>query len=136
MKQVQELQDPELIHRRLKSTLKALLIVVCAGIAYIAVFRMTGTGVPCLFRTMTGSLCPFCGMTHALGELSKGHFASAMSYNALSLTLFPVLLIYIGYREYRYVKTGETRITKPELVFLILCALICIFYFLLRNHLI
>ena len=92
MKQVQELQDPELIHRRLKSTLKALLIVVCAGIAYVAVFRMTETGVPCLFRTMTGSLCPFCGMTHALGELSKGHFASAMSYNALSLTLFPVFM--------------------------------------------
>ena len=100
------------------------------------VFRMTGIGVPCLFRTMTGRLCPFCGMTHALGELSKGHFAQAMSYNALSLTLFPVMLIYIGWREYRYVKTGETRITKPEVVFLVLCGFICIFYFLLRNHLI
>ena len=136
MKQTQEQQNPELIQRRLKSTLKALLIVVCAGFAYIMVFRMTGIGVPCLFRTMTGRLCPFCGMTHALGELSKGHFAQAMSYNALSLTLFPVMLIYIGWREYRYVKTGETRITKPEVVFLVLCALICIFYFLLRNHLI
>lgn len=136
MKQTQEQQNPELIQRRLKSTLKALLIVVCAGFAYIMVFRMTGIGVPCLFRTMTGRLCPFCGMTHALGELSKGHFAQAMSYNALSLTLFPVMLIYIGWREYRYVKTGETRITKPEVVFLVLCGFICIFYFLLRNHLI
>ena len=136
MKQGHELQNPELIRLRLKSTLKALLIVVCAGIAYITVFRMTGTGMPCLFRSVTRLLCPGCGMSHALAAVSSGHFQQAMEYNVLSLTLFPVMLLYFGYHEYRYVKTGDTRITRPERVFLALCALICIFYFLIRNHLI
>src|SRR5450432_3673420 len=38
----------------------------------------------CGFRWLTGRPCPFCGLTHAVFALAKGHWAAALHWHALS----------------------------------------------------
>jgi len=38
----------------------------------------------CGFHWLTGRPCPFCGLTRAMFELAKGHWAAAIGLNALS----------------------------------------------------
>jgi hypothetical protein len=38
----------------------------------------------CGFHWLTGRPCPFCGLTRAMFELAKGHWAAALGLNALS----------------------------------------------------
>ena len=54
-----------------------------------------------MFKKLTGYKGPGCGMTHALSEIRKGNFISAWRYNALSITVFPIMCIYVLYRSLR-----------------------------------
>jgi hypothetical protein len=47
---------------------------------------------PCVFRSMTGLLCPGCGITRALHQLLHGRIADAFHYNAVVLVLGPLLV--------------------------------------------
>lgn len=71
------------------------------GFLYLLFFRIFGFGIPCVFRLLTGYRCPGCGMTHAVAELSRGHFHAAMQENALCLTVLPVGCVYMLYRFIR-----------------------------------
>ena len=44
---------------------------------------------PCVFRALTGYLCPGCGTLRAIHQLLNGHFAAAFRLNALMLLLLP-----------------------------------------------
>ncbi|MGA2770129.1 MAG: DUF2752 domain-containing protein [Bryobacteraceae bacterium] len=56
--------------------------LLLAGLCYFAPpdpgFRLCG------FRWLTGRPCPFCGVTHALFALAKGHWGEAVRFNGLS----------------------------------------------------
>ena len=80
---------------RLRITLRTAAVFLLAGVVYIALFRIFGHGVPCLFRRATGLLCPGCGMSRALGAISRGDIRQAMEYNILSVTLLPIILLYL-----------------------------------------
>lgn len=45
----------------------------------------------CGFHWLTGRECPFCGLTHALFALAKGHWSEALHFNALSPLGFAML---------------------------------------------
>ena len=120
---------------RLRITLRTAAVFLLAGVVYIALFRIFGHGVPCLFRRATGLLCPGCGMSRALGAISRGDIRQAMEYNILSVTLLPIILLYLLFRAIRYIKTGYDSFRIPELLFLLVCIGICAFYFVMRNGL-
>ena len=110
---------------------------VIAGVAiYILVFSVAGKGIPCVFRKITGLQCPGCGMTRALTALVHGNPAEAMEYNALSLTLIPLIGIFLLIRAVKYIKTGKEGFSLPDIIFLLICLIICIWFFLSRNNLI
>ena len=46
----------------------------------------------CLFKRLTGWLCPGCGMTHAFFAVLRGDLRQAVNANALSPLLFLALL--------------------------------------------
>ncbi len=46
----------------------------------------------CGFRWLTGRPCPFCGLTHALFALAKGHWREAIRFNGLSPLAFAMLI--------------------------------------------
>ncbi len=127
--------EEDLRKLRLRITLRSAAVFLLAGVIYIAGFRIFGHGVPCLFRRATGLLCPGCGMSRALGAISRGNIRQALEYNVLSVTLLPVILLYLFYRAVRYVKTGYDAFRIPERLFLLVCISICAFYFVLRNGL-
>ncbi len=41
--------------------------LAAAGLVLSGTYALTGWGLPCPWRALTGTLCPFCGTTH-LGE--------------------------------------------------------------------
>ena len=127
--------EEDLRKMRFRITLRTAAVFLLAGIIYIAGFRIFGHGVPCLFRRATGLLCPGCGMSRALGAISRGDIRRAMEYNVLSVTLLPAILLYLLYRAVRYVKTGYDAFRIPEYLFLLVCIGICAFYFVMRNGL-
>ncbi|MCR4830572.1 MAG: DUF2752 domain-containing protein [Pseudobutyrivibrio sp.] len=127
--------DKTEIKKRLKQTIKGVAEIGVLFLLYILIFDLTGFGIPCVFRSITGLLCPGCGMTHALAATFHGNFSEAMHYNALSLTLFPILIIYLVIKLVQYVINGRDTFKPVEIVFLLVCMAVCFGYFILRNNL-
>ena len=69
--------------RRLVGPLAALTGVAVAWSA-VALLRPGDAGpTPCVFRTLTGLDCPFCGSTRAAACLAHGDLIGALDHNAL-----------------------------------------------------
>ncbi len=116
-----------------------IVIFLCSAVGivlYAAFFTITDIGIPCVFHEITGMQCPGCGMTHALSSIIQGDFIEAYRYNALSLTICPMIVIYLLARALKYIKTGKEEFSFMEILFLIICLVICVWYFLFRNNLI
>lgn len=60
---------------------------VLAGAAVGGVYSVTGWGLPCPFRALTGWLCPFCGGTHLAASLLHGDIVGAWAANPLVLVV-------------------------------------------------
>lgn len=54
-------------------------------------------GPACLFRWLTGLVCPFCGMTHATLDLGAGRIASALNEHPLA-PLVALAVAWVGLR--------------------------------------
>ena len=119
-------------HRLRTVTIEIGSFILLCGIDLLA-FSITGYGIPCVFRLFTGHLCPGCGITHACIEILHGNLQGAFQYNALSVTLLPLLLIYFAVKLVRYIRTGRLDLSIIEDIFLLLCFLICVLYAILRN---
>ncbi len=57
------------------------------GFGVGAVHLVTGFGLPCPFRAVTGWLCPFCGGTHAAESLLRGDVVGAWVANPLAVVV-------------------------------------------------
>lgn len=113
--------------------LRNIVILCAAGVVYYLFFSLTGRGIPCLFRVLTGYLCPGCGMTHAAAALIHGDFAGAYRENALVFTVIPVLLLYLLYRAVLYVRYGNVKFKTWEVILQAVLICICIGYAIWRN---
>lgn len=60
------------------------------GLTLSGTYAVTGVGIPCPWRYLTHTLCPFCGATTMGADLLRGDFASAWSANQF------VFLILVG----------------------------------------
>ena len=78
--------------------LKPIVLLTILGFIYLFIFKKFNIGIPCVFRKLTGYICPGCGMTHALAEILNGNYKSAWEYNALSITALPIICVYLLYR--------------------------------------
>jgi len=105
----------------------------CLVAVYVAFCRIAGFGIPCPVHSLLHFDCPGCGMSRALVALSRFDFAAAYGFNALSLTVIPVLGIVLTIEEIRYIKSGERKMAKGEIVVLCVLALITLLYGILRN---
>ena len=76
------------------------------GLGYALWVRLTGLAIPCLFRVVTGRLCPGCGVTNLCLALLRWDWAAAWSANPVLLMMLPVLAA-LGVRlAVRYVREG------------------------------
>lgn len=114
--------------------IKPILLLLLLGLAYFFVYQRLGVGIPCLFYTITGYRCPGCGMTHALSALLMGDPVSAWSYNPLSITLLPVMCIYLLYRYARERSKKAAGFHVWEYILIAAMLAVCLLYGYLRNQ--
>lgn len=120
--------------QRAKQRIKTCLLWLTAGLVYYAFVRLTGWGLPCLLTKITGGLCPGCGITRMFMALFEGNLPLAARNNLLVLCLLPVGAVYGAWRSIRYIKTGDTRSTTVELIFLLIVFAATVAFWILRNQ--
>lgn len=93
--------------QRTVKLIKIFGIIIGIGLIYAAFYKVTGIGIPCMFRLMTGLQCPGCGVTHMCMALLALDFETAWQSNpAIFSMLVPgaVMAVYtIGF----YIKNGK-----------------------------
>lgn len=78
------------------------------GLVYALWVRLTGLAIPCVFHTVTGLLCPGCGVTRMCLALLRLDLAEAWEANTVLLLMLPVLTV-LGIRmAVRYIRVGST----------------------------
>ena len=78
---------------RAVTALRGLALFGAVGLGLSALAATAGIGVPCPWRTLTGTLCPFCGATHVGVALLRGDLAGAWASNPFVLTGLVVLTL-------------------------------------------
>ncbi|GAA1428770.1 hypothetical protein GCM10009616_09230 [Microlunatus lacustris] len=63
------------------------------GVGLSALYALTGVGLPCPFRMVTGWECPLCGGTRLGTALLHGDVVAAFSYNPVVLVGLVVLAV-------------------------------------------
>ena len=119
--------------RIVRKVLLPLAAIMMGGIIYVLAVKEFGFGIPCVFRLITGYLCPGCGMTHALVCVLSGEFKAALSCNALSITVLPAVCLYLLYRRIREAVFEKDGFAAWEYAFLVLIFAVAIAYGIIRN---
>lgn len=79
---------------------KQLLAFLLLGSAYYIFITLTGFSLPCPWRTLTGYLCPGCGITTMCLALAHADFAAAQRANIFLFYTLPLLLAVILLKYY------------------------------------
>jgi hypothetical protein len=112
------------------------------GVSLSALYATTGIGVPCLFRTVTGWQCPFCGGTRLGSALLHGDVVGAFGDNPLVLIGLTVLGILgllwtievLGGPKLRPPRAITERLVRVHPTrWLVLGLVVAVVYTLLRN---
>lgn len=100
--------------KRLHKVLAWAGAVMLAALAYAALVRALGRGLPCPFHALTGLLCPGCGVTRMGLRLLHGDVFGAFSANPVLFCALPAIFALLVVHLWRYVKTGERKAPKWE----------------------
>jgi len=106
---------------------------ILGAVAVFYILAACGIGIPCLFRTVTGFLCPGCGNSRAAISLLKLDIPAALEYNPL----FPLEFFYIAWvyilccKNYLQGKRFSYQPPFPVMDILILIAVAA--WWILRN---
>lgn len=78
------------------------------GLGLSALHAVTGFGLGCPWRRLTGTLCPFCGATRMGSDLLAGNVAAAWAAN-------PFVLVGLGILGLAVVSWTVTALGGPQL---------------------
>lgn len=109
---------------------RVLQAIACGGAFAVLRFANPPSLPACGFRWLTGSPCPFCGLTHALFALAKGDWETAVGLHALSPVIFGLFLGFTALTLVRIFRPG-IRVRVPALAWYALGAMFLV-YGLLR----
>lgn len=88
------------------------MILGMAGLLYGIFVSYTGLAIPCLFRKMTGLLCPGCGVTGMCVALLHLDWRGAFScHPVLFVLLLPLTAVFIC-NAAGYVQDGRFRFAR------------------------
>ncbi len=104
------------LKKRLHKTLIKYTVVLCVALAYLIFVQYTNMGIPCLFYELTGLKCPGCGITRMFVALAELDVAAAFKHNSFLLVTGPLILGYLIWCEVKYVRYGNRRMGKWEIL--------------------
>ena len=107
----------------------AIIVAIC--IAYLFFVRITGLGIPCFIKVITGFKCPGCGITTMIVEMTRLHFDKAFEANAFLFVTWPVILLEIIYDRYRKSKGKE--LPAWNIIILVIYLILLIGWGIVRN---
>lgn len=98
--------EKNFIKNKVPKYLKLLIIILIPILIYlIPVEYIEANPAICLFRTLFNKRCIGCGITRSIINTIHFNFDKAISYNALVIVVFPLIVgSYIKY-IYRYINT-------------------------------
>lgn len=73
--------------------LRAAGLLGVVGVGLSGVYAASGIGLPCPWRYLTHTLCPFCGSTHLGVALLHGDIAGAWAANPFVFVLLAGLMV-------------------------------------------
>ena len=103
------------------------------GITYALICIHFGVGIPCPFRTLTGWMCPGCGVSRLCLCLLRLDLAGAWAANPVILLLLPFGMVLAVRLGVRYVKNGSQRLTKAESALVYTACAVLLVYGVVRN---
>ena len=119
--------------KRAKETVKNAAVLIAVAIAYYIFYRITDIGLKCPLHTLTGLLCPGCGITRMFTSLLNFDLAGALYYNAAVLLLLPFWCAVIISHYAEYIKNGDRILKTWHKVILIISIVLMAAYGILRN---
>ena len=121
------------LKERARKTLRNMLVILSIGIAYYFFCTLTNLGLPCPLHSITGILCPGCGLSRMCMALIKFDFAGALYYNAAFFILSPILIFTYISHQYRYIKYGDGTLLRWQKILLLICIVLLVVFGILRN---
>ena len=121
------------MRERIIKAIKYISFFILIGVGYAEICSLTGFGIPCLFRTVTGYKCPGCGITHMFMHLLKADFRAAFSDNQVAFVLFPVFILATGYHVGGFIRYGRFYYSKVENIACYIIIAILLGWCVVRN---
>ena len=105
--------------------------LIVAGYSYLN--SQYNFGIPCTLNKIFGIYCSGCGLTRAAGAMLEFDFYQAIRYNAFSIVLLPLLLIFIVTAIWEYLFNKPSFIAKIPMWFWIGLFSFVLIYGIVRN---
>ncbi len=118
---------------RRNAIIKRDAILLGIGILYYIFIRITGLAIPCIFRKITGFLCPGCGITRSILAAVRLDFAGAFAYNQFVFIVLPVLAYILIKNDYVYIRYGNRKLSRFDDTLIFICIVGAIIFGVLRN---
>lgn len=119
--------------KRLKSVLTVFLSFLTAGLCYALLVIYFDIKIPCMFNSLTGLLCPGCGITRMCVFILKGDFYNAFYSNRLVFILIPLFIYFILIFSIRYIKYGSYKIKPFEKIVILFVIILLVLFGIIRN---
>lgn len=119
--------------KRTLSLIKVYVLILGAGLLYALLFSEFNIKIPCLFYSITGHLCPSCGVSRMCIEILKGNFIEAYYYNRLIFILLPLFFVFFVKWSVDYIKTGKITHSKIEMALVIIILIAFGLFGIIRN---
>ena len=118
---------------RLKKLLMNIFLLGMAGLLYGIFVSYTGLAIPCLFRKVTGLLCPGCGVTGMCVALLHLNWRGAFScHPVLFVLLLPLTAVFICGAA-GYVQNGRFRFARWQNLILYVSVAALVIFGVVRN---
>lgn len=113
--------------------IKIYLTILGAGLLYALLFSKFNIKIPCIFHSVTGYLCPSCGVSRMCIEILKGNFIKAYYYNRLIFLFLPIFFVLFVKWSIDYIKTGKIKHNKLDIAVVLFVCVSLIAFGAVRN---
>lgn len=119
--------------QRIRKIIIIWFAIIIAGIVLGTLLNYWDIYLPCIFREVTGWLCPGCGVTRMCKSIICLDFSKAFHYNPVVFLMLPILGIIFLNMSINYINLGVGKVSKPlEKIMIVMIGILVVFG-VLRN---
>lgn len=118
-----------------KNMVFIVYIMFFIGVLFVCkyLYEVYDLGFDCIINKITGLYCSGCGMTRAVYSLIRLDFYQAFRYNALSIVLLPIIVMYVLFEIYAKVFDKTNIMNRMPIWIWYTLAMIAIVFGFIRN---